>query len=155
MKPLTILHPAKARASWFLAGVVLLTALSARAGHAQSCKPADSRTASMLADFRRIADTTDASQIPLRTKLKLPAVPAAQIFVVRDESTCARAQQAVDSLIHSTNPNSPHPMPARALYVIRIGDVTAVNDPNGKAGEYAPLDLFDPAWVFLHTMLGY
>lgn len=140
----------RARCSMAILAIMLV---SVHTAHAQSCKSADSETASMLADLQHIADTTDASHARLRAKLKMPATNAAQITLVADDSTCARARQALDSLIHATNMSAPNPLPVRPLYVIRVGSVTAVRDPNGKAGEYSPIFIFDPFWSFSGSIL--
>lgn len=136
-----------------LAGVALV-AMSQTAA-AQSCKASDSHSASMLIGLRNLADAADTSNVLLRSKLRTPAVPAAEVVLVVDESGCARAREALDSLIHALNPSAPNPLPVRALYVIRVGNVTAVRDPNGRAGEYSPVEFFSPQWLFLGTMLGY
>lgn len=122
---------------------------------AQSCKAADSQSASMLIGLRQTADTADTESVVLRSKLQIHAVPAAQVTLVSDDSTCARARQALDSVIHATNPNALNPLPARALYVMRVGSVTAVRDPAARAGEYSPIEFFDSRWSSLGTMLGY
>lgn len=122
---------------------------------AQSCHASDSQSASMLLDLQQVADTGGTEYTALRSKLHIPAVPATQVALVSDDSACTRARQALDSLIHATNPDAASPLPQRALYVIRIGSVTAVNDPNGRAGEYSPIVFFNPQWSFLGNMLGY
>lgn len=109
----------------------------------------------MLLDLQQVADTGNTEYTVLRSKLHAPATPAAQVVLVSDDSACARARQALDSLIHATNPNAANPLPQRALYVIKIGSITAVNDPNGRAGEYSPIVFFNPQWSFLGNMLGY
>lgn len=109
----------------------------------------------MLLDLQQVADTGGTEYTALRSKLHIPAAPASQVALVSDDSTCTRARQALDSLIHVTNPNAASTLPQRALYVIRIGSVTAVNDPNGRAGEYSPIMFFNPQWSFLGNMLGY
>ena len=121
----------------------------------QSCHASDSQSASMLLDLQQVADTGGTEYTTLRSKLHIPAVPAAQVVLVSDDSTCTRARQALDSLIHATNPNAATPLPERALYVIKIGSITAINDPNGRAGEYSPIVFFNPQWSFLGNMLGY
>jgi hypothetical protein len=127
--------------------------IAGRPAFAQSCHAADSESASMLIDIRKIADTADASAVLMRSKLHTPAVSAAQVILVTSDSVCVRARQALDSLIHASNPNAANPLPARALYVIRVGSVTAVRDANARAGEYSPIEFFDPQWSFLGTML--
>jgi len=142
-----------------LRGRVILVALAAaavpRLAISQSCKTADSQSASMLIGLRKLADTTGTEYIVLRSKLQTAAVSAAQVTLVSDDSTCARARQALDSLIHANNPNALNPLPPRALYVMRVGSVTAVRDPAGRAGEYSPILFLDYRWSFLGTMLGY
>lgn len=122
---------------------------------AQACHASDARGQSMVLGLQRIADTAETSNVLVRSKIHTPAVPATQVALVTDDSVCARARQALDSLIHATNPNAANPLPARPLYVIRVGTVTAINDPSGSAGEYSPIAFFDPLWAFLGVVLGY
>lgn len=121
----------------------------------QSCHTSDTESASLLFDLQQMADTGGTEYTVLRAALHVPAVPAAQVVLVSDDSTCARARQALDSLIHATNPNAANPLPVRALYVIKVGSVTAVNDPNSHAGEYSPIAFFDAQWTFLGNTLGH
>jgi hypothetical protein len=134
------------------AALVMGLGIAFRPIMAQSCHAADSNSASMLHDLQQMADTGNTEYPVVRAKLHIPVVPAAQVVLVSDDSTCTRARQALDSLIHATNPNAANPLPARPLYVIKVGSVTAVNDPNGRAGEYTPIDFFDPQWSFLGTI---
>lgn len=144
-----------AHPSAIVAALAICLLAMGRPIQAQSCHPSDSSSASMLEDLQQMADTGNAEFRAFRAKLHIPAVPAVQVALVSDDSMCVRARQALDSLIHATNPNAANPLPVRTLYVIRIGNVTAVNDPNSRAGEYSPIDFFDLQWSFLGTMLGY
>ncbi len=122
---------------------------------AQSCRAADSVSASITRDVKQVADTGSAEYAGLRSKLHLPAVPATQVRLVADDSRCKRAREALDSLIHATNPEAAVPLSPRALYVIQMGRVMAVNDPSSRAGEYSPIVFFNSEWSYLGQMLGY
>jgi hypothetical protein len=63
-----------------------------------------------------------------------------------------RARQAQDDLVHATNPSSPTVIPARALYVVKLGTYNALVDPGPKTRGNTMLGLFDPNWIYLGSI---
>jgi hypothetical protein len=88
-----------------------------------------------------------------RIMLRLPLVTPSQIVLVTDSTVCARALQAVDSVVKATNPKAPAVMPARSVYVITIGTYTAVADRIKLSSGYMDMIFFDPNWAFLSSLL--
>jgi hypothetical protein len=81
--------------------------------------------------------------------LHVPFLTASEVTLVTDETSCVRARHALDSLVHATNPHAPSELPARALYVVKLGTYNALVDLTTRVeGDYM-LDLFDPSWAYL------
>jgi hypothetical protein len=128
--------------------------LPARNLHAQSCMAADTATVPLIATIQGIVTgTTKAAQT--RAMLHLPTLTASEVTLVTDEASCVRARQALDSLVHATNPNAPSILPARALYVVKFGTYNALVDPTVRTEGDFSLDLFDPNWAYLGSFSVY
>ena len=126
-------------------------ALPARELQAQSCMAADTSSVRIIATIRRlVTGTTGAAQS--RAMLHLPSLAASQVTLVTDEASCLRARQAQDSLVHATNPRSPSVIPARALYVVKLGTYNALVDPGPRTEGNVMLGFFDPSWVYLGSI---
>lgn len=138
---------------FFVISLAIL-ALPTRSVHAQSCIAADTASVRIIATVQRIVTgTTKAAQT--RAMLHLPSLTASEVTLVTDEASCARGRQALDSLVHATNPDAPSVLPARALYVVKFGTYNALVDPTARTeGDYS-LDLFDPNWAYLGSFSVY
>ena len=92
----------------------------------------------------------------LRTRFGLSLVSRTQIVLVSDSATCARAGQALDSLVRAWTPNQPHPAAnSNSLYVVQVGSYFAVVDENDRPPEQPPfMFYFSPLWEF-RTMLSF
>lgn len=120
-------------------------------GSAQSCRPADARSARMIGTLTQLmTGSTDDNKT--RISLRLPSVTASQIVLVTDSAVCARALQVLDSVVHVTNPDAPANIPARTLYVISIGSYIAVSDPGDRSNGRMIINFFDAAWTWLSNL---
>jgi len=121
---------------------------------AQSCLGPDTASVRIIATTQGIVTgTTKAAQT--RAMLHLPNLTASEVTLVNDEASCVRARQALDSLVHATNPSAPSVLPARALYVVKFGTYNALVDPTARTeGDYS-LDLFAPNWAYLGSFSVY
>jgi len=86
----------------------------------------------MIATIRRIVTGTAIPTKKGGAMLGLPSLAASQVTLVTDEGFCLRALQVQDSLVHATNASAPAVIPARGLYVIRLGTFMAVADPGPR-----------------------
>lgn len=130
---------------------VAIATLPAHDLRAQSCIAPDTASARIIATIQRIVTgTTKAAQS--RAVLHIPSLTASQVTLVTDEVSCARARQAQDSLVHATNPNAPSSLPARALYVVKLGTYNALVDPGARTEGDAMLGFFDPNWAYLGSI---
>lgn len=93
---------------------------------AQSCLCVDTRSNEMIATVKRIVTGTTQGSVQTRAMLNLPGLSASQVTLVANDSSCVRARQAEDSVIHATSPTAPAEIPARGPYVIKLGDYNAV-----------------------------
>jgi hypothetical protein len=118
---------------------------------AQSCRPSDARSDRMIGTFNRLMTGNDKDN-KTRISLQLPSVTTSQILIVTDSAVCARALQALDSVVHVTNPYAPANIQARPLYVIRIGSFIAVSDPNDRSDGRMIINFFDAAWTWLSNL---
>ena len=136
---------------------VLLFLLLATAGlptrglRAQSCKAADTASVRIIARIQAVVSGTTKA-VQARAILHLPSLAASQVTLVIDEASCVRARQAQDSLVHATNPSSPSVIPARALYVVKLGDCNALVDPGPRTEGNVMLGFFDSNWVYLGSI---
>lgn len=86
-----------------------------------------------------------------RASLGIPTVAPANVVLVTDTAACARAGQAVDSVLHVWNPTTQIPTPPNPLYVIQVGTAYAVADydsPN-PTNLSRWLLVFGSAWQYL------
>ncbi|HEU4564705.1 MAG TPA: hypothetical protein VFS05_08660 [Gemmatimonadaceae bacterium] len=94
----------------------------------------DTAEARVLARQMRITATGSSFPHPtLRDSLRIPAVPASEVFVVEDSLTCARAAAAYDSVLVAHGGPS---VSGREVVVVRVGDRHVVQDPLVTSGEW-------------------
>jgi hypothetical protein len=135
----------------FLLVAIAATVFPFRAIHAQSCMSADTSSSRIITTIQRIVTgTSKAAQT--RAMLHLPSLSASQVTLVSNDTSCARARQAQDSLVHATNTDAPTVMPFRPLYVIKLGTYNALVDPTARSERDFMLGFFDPAWVYLGSI---
>jgi hypothetical protein len=84
-----------------------------------------------------------------RAKLKMPLVASSAIVLVSDQTICARAGLAGDSMVKVWVPTAkfrPTPSP---LYVIKIGTSFAVADLNSPpTSDFDWVFIFGPLWEY-------
>lgn len=120
--------------------------------NAQSCLGVDARSNEMIASVKRIVTGTTQGSAQTRAMLHLPGLSASQVTLVADDSACVRARQAEDSVIHATSPTAPADIPARSLYVIKLGDYNAVSDPGSRTEGSLTLAFYSAAWQYLGSI---
>ena len=141
------------RNALLLLSLVMLS-LPTRKLHAQSCLGPDTASVRIIATIRGIV-TGGTKAAQSRAMLHLPKLDASEVTLVTDEASCVRARQALDSLVHATNPNAPSVLPVRALYVVKFGTYNALVDPTVRTEGDFSLDLFDPNWAYLGSFSVY
>ncbi len=110
-----------------------------------TCHAADDNSAAVI---YQISLMMDSSHAQARSEFGVPLVQPSDIALVSDSATCARAGQAVDSLLHAWNPTATIPPWSTPLYVFKIGTSYAAMDrstPNQSA--YWVL-FFTSTWAF-------
>jgi hypothetical protein len=130
-------------------------ALPTRTLHAQSCLGPDTASVRIIATIRGIVTGGGPKAAQSRAMLHLPKLTASEVTLVTDEASCVRARQALDSLVHATNPNAPSVLPGRALYVVKFGTYNGLVDPTVRTEGDFSLDLFDPNWAYLGSFSVY
>jgi hypothetical protein len=118
---------------------------------AQSCMAADTPSVRIITTIQKVVSGSGGAA-QTRTMLRLPRLTPSQVTLVTDEASCVRARQAQDDLVHATNPSSPTVIPARALYVVKLGTYNALVDPGPKTRGNTMLGLFDPNWIYLGSI---
>ena len=135
--------------SLVLPSLLVLLAIAAPHARGQSspCLPSDSGSAHLLQYVTGIISSSDARGETLRTALGVNNVNVAQVSLITSGTDCTKARQAVDALANTPNSN-------RRMYVVKVGSKRLfVRDENAKAGEYAPVLVFDNKWVFIQSLL--
>lgn len=136
-------HPMRVLSVFFLSAFVL-----ARTAFGQAtCHTADEHSATVIYQITRLMDS---NQAQARLEFGVPLVAPSEITLVADSATCARAGQAVDSLLYVWHPTATIPPWQAPLYVFKIGTSYAAMDrstPNAPA--YRVL-FFTAVWA--HTV---
>lgn len=134
------------------AGLMVLftaTALGAKEIRAQNCFASDTSSVRIVARLQRLVTGTSSGTVKSRAMFHLPSFNASDVTLVTDDSSCVRARQAEDSVIHATNPRAPVSIPARPLYVVKVGTYNAVADLAQRVEGNVMLTLYDPNWAYL------
>lgn len=126
---------------------ILLSAfILARPAFGQAtCHAADENSAAVIDAINRVMDS---GQAQARLDLGVPLVPPSEITLVADSATCARAGQAVDSLLHVWNPTATIPSWQTPLYVFKIGTSYAAMDRSTPNQDAYWVMFFTSAWAF-------
>jgi hypothetical protein len=106
---------------------------------------ADQHSADVIYQINQMMDS---GQAQARLDFGVALVTPSEITLAADSATCARAGQAVDSLLHVWNPTATIPAWQTPLYVFKIGTSYAAMDrttPNRP--EYWVI-FFSSAWAF-------
>jgi hypothetical protein len=114
----------------------------------QSCFASDTASVRIIARLQELVTGTSPGVVKSRAMFHLPSFSASQVTLVTDDSSCVRARQAEDSVIH-TNPRAPATIPARQLYVVKVGTYNAVVDLGNRVEGDVMLSLSDPNWAYL------
>jgi len=126
-----------------------LTALAWNSLEAQSsstCRSLDADGLRFRSYVRQLVTTTDGSRIQLRTSLGLSAMDSAQVTLVTDNATCARAAQGINTAQGTANL-------ARQLYVVKVGQLFAAQDPGNPSGEWWPTVTLDRKFKAIGVVL--
>ncbi|HEV7388799.1 MAG TPA: hypothetical protein VGN73_09315 [Gemmatimonadaceae bacterium] len=109
------------------------------------CHAADDNSAAVIYQISLMMDSTHAQA---RSEFGVPLVQPSEIALVSDPATCARAGQAVDSLVHVWNPSATTPPWSTPLYVFRIGTSYAAMDRSTLNQPAYWVLFFTSAWAF-------
>ena len=91
------------------------------AAQTSKCMPADSNSDNVIGVMQNVVTRTDAGSVRLRQRLGLAQLPASQVTLVANATTCTKAAQAVDQRSGTPNPN-------RKVYVVKVGMMYVVVD---------------------------
>lgn len=78
-----------------------------------------------------LIQATDSAHIALRTKLQIPVIDTSEVHYVGDSKVCAALVRAVNTAFRK-------PDFVERVYVLAIGSMYFVQDPNQRAGEWTP-----------------
>jgi len=109
------------------------------------CHGADEHSASVIYQINRMMDSSGAQA---RVDFGVPLVPSSEITLVADSATCARAGQAVDSVLHVWNPTATIPAWQTPLYVFKIGTSYAAMDRSTPSQDAYWVMFFTSGWAF-------
>jgi hypothetical protein len=114
------------------------------AGAQLKCRPADSITVQLVAQFQQWMNTTNPERIAQRdTLFHIPVVASTAITVVTDEKICAKMITA-----YSTTSRLPY-TPTR-LYVLKLGSKGyAGYDLGHGTGEFSSVSIFSTKYVWI------
>jgi hypothetical protein len=112
-----------------------------------TCHVADENSAAVIHQITRMMDS-DVGQTQTRLEFGVPLVPPSEITLVSDSATCARAGQAIDSLLHVWNPTATVPPWPAPLYVFKIGTSYAAMDRSDTNADSYWVIFFTSAWAF-------
>lgn len=110
-----------------------------------TCHAADKHSADVIYQINRMMDSSEAQA---RLNFGVPLVALSEISLVADSATCARAGEAVDSLLHVWNPTATIPPWQTPLYVFRIGTSYAAMDRSTPNRPEYWVIFFTSAWAF-------
>jgi hypothetical protein len=124
----------------FAASLAVLLGTTALHGQASKCLPADSTSAGLIADLRRIVTATDAWTVEGRDNIfHIPVVPPASITLVTDSKVCAKASSAYGPPPGSTV--------TPQVYVIALGTAGyAVQRAIQPGDAHSTQKIFDRKW---------
>lgn len=107
------------------------------AGVRSQCRGADSASADLIGYITELINTTDVQLAAMRDSIGLTGVSPSSLVLVTDKTTCAKAAAALDNLANVQSSG-------RTVYVVQAGTSRyIVEDPNGTAGEYLMVWVYD------------
>lgn len=104
-----------------LSGYPSVGAIATPAGAVQ-CRPGDTRTSNLITWLKKVTTGTGTHSQKDRSTYGIPSATASSVVLVTDEKTCAKAVTALNSVRNTPNR-------ARQVYVVKVGDAFAVEDP--------------------------
>lgn len=110
-----------------------------------TCHAADEHSAAVI---HQVNGMMDSAQAQARLDFGVPLVSPSEIALVADPAICARAGQAVDSLLHVWNPTATIPAWQTPLYVFKIGTSYAALDRGTPNQPAYWVIFFTAAWAF-------
>ena len=135
----------RAAVALFIAGIGGCAARQP-AAYTYTCEPAASPSSLALHDYTVRLTGGDSTLARTREAYRLPAVPASQVRIVEDKSTCQRAARAYHRAVRGA---AATPI-ARSVAVIRVGTTRyLVLDPAEREGEFEVTVIFDSDFTSL------
>lgn len=110
-----------------------------------TCHAADQHSADVINQINRMMDS---DQAQARLDFGVPLVAPSEITLVAGSATCARAGEAVDSLLHVWNPTATIRPWQTPLYVFKIGTSYAAMDRSTPNRPEYWVIFFTSAWAF-------
>ena len=126
------------------ATIVAMLLLTVAPVDAQTCRPADDVSRSLIAYLKAVVVTTDSAERVARDSIyKIPVVSPSSITLITSARTCSEAAQALTNaeVVKNTNP--------RSVTVVAVGSkYYAVEDPTWLVGErqLRTVRIFDARW---------
>lgn len=114
-----------------LALVLSLGAASIAQAQTSTCLPVDGYAANFRLSAQLLILATDSVDVARRARLQLPVIDTSRVTYVSDPKICAALVSAINSYMRSTNL-------VTRVYVLDLGNVYLVEDPNARAGEWTP-----------------
>lgn len=112
-----------------------------------TCLPASGKSAGLVDYVNHLLTAADSAYVPLRSRFGLSGVTTSQVSLVTDERICSQAASAIDRMAGVRNSG-------RRVYVVQAGTRYLVQDPNGKAGEWTSVIVYDPHFTYVGVLLG-
>jgi hypothetical protein len=110
------------------------------------CREADPAAAATMHTLQALATSTDSADVLLKESLRLSLLTPDDVSLVSSEATCRRAAAELDRVL-------PSRLSVRRVYVYRVGQDFAVEDPVAFSGEYRGVAFFTSDWTYKSTLL--
>lgn len=122
--------------------LALLCGLTGTGSAQSNCRAADPLSARTVTDFKNLLSSSDSFDVRIRTSLGIAGTAASKVSYVTTASTCNSAASALN--VYSATPGR-----ARSVYVWKLGNFYAVEDPSDQnPGSYRALVLYTSKWAF-------
>lgn len=115
---------------------------------AQTCLPADDSSVNDVNWLTLVATSSDSEYAARRQRYGIPATQPNKISYVTEETVCMAAAAAYQQAV-GTQP----PPGGRRVYVVKVGSVYVVRDPQELAGEWERSLVFDKNFNLLSAYL--
>jgi len=127
---------------WAVAVLAAIFSFPGRSSAQNSCRAADSLSARTVTDFKSLLSSADSFDIRIKASLGIAGTSANKVSYVTTASVCNSAASALNA--YSATPGQ-----ARSVYVWKLGNFYAVEDPaDQNPGSYRALVLYTSQWVF-------